>query len=195
MDDSSAEDRRTIAGFLAGDRHAVALVNGWIACAAGPFRRRLGADWDDLLQEVRLEILRLLQQGGYRGEARLKTYLWRAVCNTCLDAIRRQRRQPPMEAAGPDDPLPSVDPSPLQRVLEREGHDRVLEVLQQMSEECRSLWVLILEGLSYGQIGRQLGVAEGTLRVRAYRCRKSVIQALDGNAGRRLSPKQIVPRR
>jgi RNA polymerase sigma-70 factor, ECF subfamily len=189
MSDPTAADRQTIAGFLEGDRQAIALVNGWIACAAGPFRRRLGADWEDLLQEVRLEVLRLLQKGVYRGEARLKTYLWRTVCNTCLDALRRRRRQPPMDVAGPEDPLPSSDPSPLQRVLEQEGLDRALGALQQMTVECRRLWDLILEGQSYREIGQKLGVSEGALRVRAHRCRKHVVQILDGNSVGAPAPK------
>ena len=188
MEDLSTEDRLTIARFLEGEARAVSLVNGWIAGAASPFRRRLGGDWDDLLQEVRLEVLRLLQRGTYRGESRLKTYLWRAVCNTCLDALRRRRRQRPIET-GLEDTLPSADPSPLQRVLEREGTDRLLAVFQQMSEECRRLWGLILDGQSYREIGRQLGLPEGTLRVRAHRCRKSALQILDGNAPVRLAPK------
>ena len=39
-------------GFLAGDAASVAEVASWVRRAAGPFRRRLAFEWDDLLQQA-----------------------------------------------------------------------------------------------------------------------------------------------
>jgi RNA polymerase sigma factor (sigma-70 family) len=176
------EDAETLAGFLLGDADAMARVDGWIAGAAGPFRRRLAGDWDDLLQEVRIEILRLLRRSSWRGEARLKTYVWQVVGHTCLDAMRKQKRRPAMEPVEPETPLPSPDPSPLDRVMDEDSRRRLLAALDAVPADCRELWRLILSGLSYQQISAQMGVAEGALRVRAHRCRKRATEALAGNA-------------
>jgi RNA polymerase sigma factor (sigma-70 family) len=181
------DDVRTAAGYLHGERDAVVLVDGWIASAAGPYRRRLGADWPDILQEVRLEVIRLLRDGCFRGESRLKTYLWRVANHTCLDAIRRLKRRPPHDTADEEAPLPARDPSPLDRVLERDAGRVLLEALDALPGDCRELWGLILNGLSYREISRRMGLAEGTLRVRAHRCRKRAAEVLMGSGARSAS--------
>jgi RNA polymerase sigma-70 factor (ECF subfamily) len=160
----------------------VTLVDGWIGAAASPYRRRLGEDWADVQQEVRMEAVRLLQAGKFRGESRLKTYLWRVTNHTCLDAMRRLRRRPPHEPAEPDAVLPSPDPSPLDRVLGGDAARILLQALDRVPADCRRLWRLILHGQSYVEIGREMGLAEGTVRVRAHRCRKKAAEALLGNA-------------
>ena len=178
----SNEDAETAAGFLRGDTAAAALVDGWIAGAAGPFRRRLAADWPDLLQDVRLEVLRLLRASSWRGEARLKTYVWRVTGHTCLDALRRHRRRPEGEPADAALGLRSPDPSPLDRVLDHDRSRVLLTALEAVPAECRQIWERILRGLGYREIGLELGVSEGALRVRAHRCRKQAADALAGNA-------------
>lgn len=176
------EDDATVAGFLRGDATAVASVDGWIAAAASPFRRRLGADWPDLQQDARIEILRLLRASSWRGEARLRTYVWRVVGHTCLDALRRQRRRPAGEPAEEGAEIPSPAPSPLDGLLAQDAGRILLTALGALPEECRALWRRILRGASYGEMSRELGVAEGALRVRAHRCRKRALEALAGNA-------------
>jgi RNA polymerase sigma-70 factor (ECF subfamily) len=160
----------------------VARVDSWIAGAASPFRRRLADDWPDLQQEARIEILRLLRRSSWKGEARLRTYVWRVVGHTCLDALRRQKRRPLHEPVEPEAPLPSPEPSPADRLAERDRSRLLLTVLDSVPEDCRDLWRRILRGLSYGEIGRDMGVSEGALRVRALRCRKRALEALGGNA-------------
>jgi RNA polymerase sigma factor (sigma-70 family) len=179
----AADDAELAADFARGERRAIEVVDVWLARAAGPFRGRLGADWEDALQEVRIEVLRLIRQGSFRGESSLKTYLWQVTAHTCIDALRRRHRRPLTDAVLLDDspPIPSSDPSPLDRVLARESHQALLTVLDAMSAECRQLWNLILAGLSYREIGVRLEVTEGALRVRALRCRRRAAEVAGRN--------------
>lgn len=176
------EDQQTAAGFLRGDAAAVALMDRWISGAAAPFRRRLGDDWPDLLQEARFEVLRLLRQSSWRGEARLKTYVWTVVGHTCLDALRRDQRRPVHEPADPEAPIASRDPSPLDRVLDMDSARLLLTALASVPADCRELWGRILRGQSYREMSAEMGIAEGALRVRAHRCRRRAVEALGGNA-------------
>ena len=169
-------DPELIVRYLAGEREATLVVDGWLQASSAPFRRRLGADGEDVLQEVRLEVLRLLRDERFRGESSLKTYLWRVSCCTCIDALRRRRPTCPLEST--EAALSAPDPSPLDQVLEDERQREFLRALEATSAECRALWRLILDGLSYGEIGRRMGVAEPALRVRAHRCRKQASAAL-----------------
>lgn len=162
--------------FLAGEPEAAAQVDGWIASAAWPFRRRLSMEWDDLLQEIRLEVVRLLQAGAFRGDSQLKTYLWQVSCHTCLDAVRRQRRRTFVGLEAIVETSTNLA-SPFEAVAHREGAEAALRAVESLSGECRDLWRKLLHGLSYRQIGRETGVSEGALRVRAHRCRKDAVDA------------------
>ena len=68
--------------------------------------RMLGSftDADDLLQETLLAAWRGL--GGFRGQASVRTWLYRIATNRCLNAIRDARRRPPTEPVPPFDPPP-----------------------------------------------------------------------------------------
>ena len=179
---TSGADADTAAGYVRGEPGAVALVDRWIAGAASPFRRRLRADWADMLQDSRVEVLRLLRASSWRGESSLKTYVWRVVAHSCIDALRRERRRPVEELGDAEAALPSDDPSPLDRVLADDARRRLVAALEAVPADCRRLWGAILRGLSYGEISREMGVPEGALRVRAHRCRKRAVAALAGNA-------------
>jgi RNA polymerase sigma factor (sigma-70 family) len=170
------DDRDVAAGYLEGRADAVHLLDGWLDRAARPYRRKLVNEWDDVLQELRMELLRLLRSGQYRGESSLKTYVWRAVGHSCIDRLRRRARRP--EASEPLPDLPSPSPSPLKAVLRSESRDALLRALGETPLECRRLWAMILAGKSYDEMSRDLGVAAGTLRVRALRCREKATAAL-----------------
>jgi RNA polymerase sigma factor (sigma-70 family) len=165
-------DREVVAQFLRGEAKAVLMVDGWISRAAWPFQRRLASRWEDVLQEVRLEVTRLLGQGKFRGDSSLRTYLWQVVNHSCLDQLRSQSRWQwadleAFEQEGGAAGLPEAG--------RHEARDLVQRVLERVSGECRDLWRLIVLGHSYREMSQRLGVAEGTLRVRALRCREKAV--------------------
>jgi RNA polymerase sigma-70 factor (ECF subfamily) len=157
----------------------VGTVDGWIARAAYPYQRRLSSRWDDVLQDIRLEVTRLLMQGKFRGESSFKTYLWRVVSHTCLDQIRADSRVKWTEIDAGDDgeeqaftTAAPVNEGPGAR---SEVKDFLLRVLERVPGECRELWRMIHAGLSYREMSVRLAVAEGTLRVRVLRCREKAV--------------------
>lgn len=185
-----ADDRDLVTRFLRGDSDAVATMDGWITRAAWPYQRRLAHRWDDILQDVRLEVTRLLGEGKFRGESSLRTYLWRVVSHTCLDQIRSQGKwqfteletleQEDGRAGGAGIPRPAPE-DPIER-------DLLMRVLDRSSHECRELWRMLVLGLSYREMSQRVQVAEGTLRVRVLRCREKAValraELMAGPAGR-----------
>jgi RNA polymerase sigma-70 factor (ECF subfamily) len=167
------DDQEIVARFLRGETDAIGTVDGWISRAAWPYQRRLAHRWDDVLQDIRLEITRLLSQGKFRGESSLRTYLWRVINHTCLDQIRAdgKRQWTDLEELekGTDSPL--ADPAPFRQ----EDRDLLWRVLARVSRDCREMWRMILAGFSYRDMSVRLGIAEGTLRVRTLRCREKAI--------------------
>lgn len=180
------DDRDMVARFLRGEREAVGTVDGWIARAAWPYQRRLAAHWDDVLQDVRLEVTRLLGQGKFRGESSLRTYLWRVVSHTCLDQLRAQSKWKWADLDTldhGDDSVALVHVPP----ANREDRDLLLRVLERVPQECREMWRMIVAGLSYKEMSLRMNVAEGTLRVRVLRCREKATalrhELLGGGSG------------
>jgi len=170
----ATEDQEIAARFLSGDSTAVEVVDGWISRAAWPFRRRLSERFEDVLQEVRLEVTRLLGQGKFRGESSLRTYLWRVVNHTCLDHLRSEKRWQwtDLEEVAEIGDRSHSGPA--------EDRDLLLRVLDQVSQDCRDLWRMIVSGLSYREMSGRVGVAEGTLRVRVLRCRERAVALREG---------------
>ena len=170
------EDAMLVDRYLSGEKEAMATLEGWIHRAAQPYRRRLSGVWDDVLQDVRLEVTRLLRGQAFRGESALKTYLWRVVCHTCLDRIRAHGRWRWTELDALEDWEADAILSDPGGRMEPESKDLLLRVLEGMSEDCRRLWSMVLAGLSYREMSRRTGVAEGALRVRVLRCRKRAVE-------------------
>jgi RNA polymerase sigma factor (sigma-70 family) len=182
----ATDDREMVARFLRGEREAVGTVDGWISRAAWPYQRRLADHWDDVLQDVRLEVTRLLTEGKFRGESSLRTYLWRVVSHTCLDQIRAQSkwRWTELDALDQGEGPAGAVQAPVSR---GEDRDMLFRVLERVPEDCRRMWRMIVAGLSYREMSLRLKVAEGTLRVRVLRCREKATamrrEILGGGSG------------
>jgi RNA polymerase sigma factor (sigma-70 family) len=170
-----ANDQEMVTRYLKGESEAVGTVDGWISRAAWPYQRRLADRWDDVLQDVRLEVTRLLGSGKFRGESSLRTYLWRVVSHTCLDQLRTQSRWKwnDLDDLDPADETAGATAIPARQ----EDKDLLLRVLDRVPRDCRELWRMIVAGLSYREMSLRTDVAEGTLRVRVLRCREKAVAA------------------
>jgi RNA polymerase sigma-70 factor, ECF subfamily len=172
----ATKDQDTVERFLRGEAEAVGTVNYWIGHAAFRYHRRLADCWDDVLEDVRMEVTRLLGEGKFRGESSLRTYLWRVVSHTCLDQLRAQSKwrwtdlDSLEEGKSSNARLPSE-----QRVQKKEDRDLLLQVLRRVPPDCREMWRMIVAGLSYREMSLRLNVPEGTLRVRVLRCREKAM--------------------
>ena len=172
----SRESDATIEAYLNGDPEVVAEVDRWIQSAAQPFFRRLQSQWDDVLQEVRLEVFKVFSSGQFRGEANLKTYVWRVVNHSCLDHVRKLTRWLWTDVEESSEAQEIGDRKMRDQRLSVATTDLLTRVLEQVSEECRRLWRLVLEGYSYREMSEALEVKEGALRVRVMRCRRRALE-------------------
>jgi RNA polymerase sigma factor (sigma-70 family) len=157
----------------------IAEVDRWIQSAARPFFRRLSYQWDDVLQDVRLEVFKALSSGQFRGDANLKTYVWRVVSHSCLDLVRKATRWRWTDVEESSEAQEIADQRAQDETVSLSTTDLLTRVMEQVSEDCRRLWQMLFAGLSYKEMSGELDVKEGALRVRVLRCRKKATEIRD----------------
>ncbi|MEJ5915067.1 RNA polymerase sigma factor SigE [Pseudokineococcus sp. 1T1Z-3] len=138
-------------------------------------------DAEDLTQEVFVRVFRSLSSytpGTFEG------WLHRITTNLFLDQVRRKQRIR-FDALADDatERLPGTDPGP-ERAFEHGNLDHdVQAALLELSPDFRAAVVLCdIEGLTYEEISRVLGVKIGTVRSRIHRARAQLRRALPHRA-------------
>jgi len=147
-------------------------------------------DAADLTQETFLRALKAIKD--FRGEADLKTWLFRIAVNESRNRFRwwkRRRRETTvsLDAAVGDgetalsDTFSSASATPEEDVLRREREITLRRALQSLPEIFRQAVVLCdIEGFSYEEIAATLGVNIGTIKSRIARGREELRRKLQG---------------
>ena len=173
-DPADAADRADLAAHVAGDGDAFArLTSRHLDRLYAVALRTLGdrEEAADALQDALLSAYRAA--AGYRGEAKVTTWLHRVVVNASLDRARRR-------AARPTTPLPQAEwGDPRDRLAERETAIEVEAALAALPDEQRSAIVLVdLQDLPVAEAAQVLGVPIGTVKSRCSRGRARLALSL-----------------
>jgi RNA polymerase sigma-70 factor, ECF subfamily len=136
--------------------------------------RTIGREEDarDVCQETFLRAFRAL--GGFKGEAKFSSWLYRITLNLCRDWIRRERRapvvQPPedvdlIELAAATEPSESIEDLVARKDLSR----LVEQAMTLLPEEQRTAIVLKeYHGLTFQEIAELVGCPLSTVKTRLY---------------------------
>ena len=126
----------------------------------------------DVAQETFLRAFRAL--GGFKGQAKFSSWLYRITLNLCRDWIRRERRtpasQPPegvdiIELAGETEPSESIEDLVSRRELGR----AVARAMAMLPEEQRTAIILKeYHGLTFQEIADLLECPLSTVKTRLY---------------------------
>lgn len=150
-------------------------------------------DAEEAAQDTFLALWRGI--GSFRQESSLATWIYRLASNSCIDLLRRGRRNPSGPSLDDEEQMiDAVDTAPLpQQELERcELRDRLCEGLSALPEEYRAILLLREnEGLSYAEIASALTLELGTVKSRISRARTLLRNYLsaDGNFFEKASSK------
>ena len=128
------------------------------------------ADAMDIAQDAFLKLFSCIAD--FRGQARLETFIYRLVVNSCLDRKRKARRLLPLvdEWAAT---LRAREATPSEELLQAERCTRVQGEIEKLAPELRIVIVLrYTEGLAYDQIAEALGCSPGTVASRLNRAHK-----------------------
>lgn len=149
-------------------------------------RRLTGSEEDarDATQEIFLRVWRGLD--GFRGEAKLSTWVFQIAWNYLRLHHRRAGRRPPLVAVADDEALvveraPDPVPDPERHATAADLLDRVEEAIDRLPEQFRVvLWLRDGEGRSYEEVAEVLDIPIGTVRSRLSRARQALKQELEG---------------
>lgn len=136
------------------------------------------ADAEDVAQEA---FLKLYRNRGWRDAGNERAFLARVVWRIAADRRRQiARTGRTLFAAGDDLPdAPSPEPGLEQALLAANRHALVHSMIDALPEELRVPLVLSAhDELNSREIGRVLGVPEGTVRTRLQRARQVLRQKL-----------------
>jgi RNA polymerase sigma-70 factor (ECF subfamily) len=132
--------------------------------------RMLGnqADAEDAVQDTFLAVHKRLD--GFRGEAALGTWLYRLAVNQCLDRMRSRAGREAQATDSLDEPDRPWQPAVrADRPAERLDLRRAIA---RLPEGSRSVFVLHdVEGLEHREIGKLLGISEGTSKSQLHKAR------------------------
>ncbi len=127
---------------------------------------------DDALQEAALRAYRSLR--GFRGEARIGTWLHRITLSVCLDMIHEAHRQDTLVQRS----LPThVSDPDLDSALDT--HTRLSRALDTLTAEQRAVAVVVLQlGFDLRSAATILAIPRGTVASRLFAARQALAAAL-----------------
>jgi len=185
----SAEEALFVARLQANEDAAYdELVRTYSASLFHVAYRMLGepAEASDAVQEIFLKVFRNI--GGFKGEAALKTWVFRIAFSELLNRLRWWRRRHRFATMSLDEQpngtgighsVPSPSPTPEQMLQSKEQETAIHQALGRLSKDHRSIIVLRdIEGFSYNEIADVLGVSIGTVKSRLARARSDLKKSL-----------------
>jgi RNA polymerase sigma-70 factor (ECF subfamily) len=153
----------------------VSDVKRWARRLAGP-----RADLEDLVHDV--FVIALRRPFSYRGEASVKTWLFRITHHVVRNRMRRgfirrllfSRHQDALVCLTP---TPST---PQEEIERRERHVRLYDALDRLSDSYRTPLILYeIEGLPGEEVAELTGISLATVWVRLHRGRAKLLDLLN----------------
>src|SRR5207247_10003523 len=144
------------------------------------------AEASDAVQDIFLKIFRNI--GGFKGEAALKTWIFKIAFSEILNRLRWWKRRHRFSTMSLDDPpngspaseyVADAGPTPEEILQSKEREGAIQKALSRLSREHRSIVVLRdIEGFSYNEIADVLGISMGTVKSRLARARADLKKSL-----------------
>ena len=140
----------------------------------------------DITQDIFVKVFRNIAR--FKGEAALKTWIYRIAFSEILNRLRWFRRRYRHSTVSLDDTdsngngaiqVKDEHPTPDAILESRERENAIQEAIWKLSSPHRSIIVLRdIEGFSYGEIAEVLGISIGTVKSRLARARADLKKCL-----------------
>jgi RNA polymerase sigma-70 factor (ECF subfamily) len=142
---------------------------------------------EEVSQDTFIKVFKSL--GKFKGDSKFSTWIYKVAYNTCLDRIKRNKRQ--MNEVGIDEftehQIKTID-NALDKLETNEQQQSIQECLQRLpSEDSFLLTLYYFEDLSLEEISKIVNIEANTVKVKLFRARKKLASILK----QRLEPEII----
>ena len=132
---------------------------------------------------------------GFKGQAKFSTWLYAICINLSKNRLRQVRARLHREPHSVGNPIqgthgqiaadpPSSNPSPLDRLEERDIQQKVQGCINTLDAEFKEVLILRdIQGFSYDEISDMLKIPEGTVKSRLFRAREGMRDCLKQTMG------------
>ena len=152
------------------DRDFASVVKDTKAVVLSAVRSHLPARYfyaiDDVVQETYIRAFRALEKGSFRGDAAMTSWLYTIARNESIRLAKKLDREEEKAVRHADKEALSGGPDDLPDA------DEVAELIEQMPDEYRGVFSLLLQGKKMTAISRELGIPAGTVKSRMFRGRE-----------------------
>ena len=131
---------------------------------------------EDIYQEVLLRIWKGLD--GFKGKAKLSTWIYRITMNTCLYWQKKQKRTrswEPVNQLNISTPIKNAE----EQLLYDEKMEQLKKAIQLLKESDRAVALLLLEGLSYQEIAEVMGLTVNNVGVKISRIKTRIKKIME----------------
>jgi RNA polymerase sigma-70 factor (ECF subfamily) len=140
---------------------------------------RSEADLADMEQEMMLQLWS--SASSFSGRAKASTWIYKVSLNTALMWRRSSgRREERIEPGASVSRVAEGGPTPADKAAHEELLERLYGAIRSMPESDRALVLLMLDGLSYREIGEITGLTESHVGVALNRARAKLAERLKG---------------
>ncbi len=144
-------------------------------------------DAEDVVQEVFIKVHRNLNS--FRGDAKIKTWLYKITVNTSINILRKRKSQNNLYKKAKNKlkiTLNLEEAESLEdKVIEGMEADKIYDkIFSQLPEHYRTCIILKnIEGLSYKEICSILNISQNTLKTRLLRGKKKLLEFINKEKG------------
>ncbi len=136
---------------------------------------------EDLVQDCLDRALSRMSQ--WQSDTNLRAWLFTIMHNLHVNSLRRWHRSGRWESIEQSDTADQRQPGQEGMMQMRD----LEQALNQLSDEQREVLILVcVEGMSYDEVARVLGIATGTVMSRLHRAREALRRLLNGEAPTKL---------
>ncbi len=129
-------------------------------------------DREDLFQEVVLQVWKSIPK--FREESAVTTWLYRIALNVGIKWTTKTQRYQEL-----NQPMPEISPILKEMEIPDQRLIWLYEQIAQLNAIDRSLTLLLLDGFSYKEMAKMLGITESNVGVKINRIKKELIKKTD----------------
>lgn len=180
MGGPAADDRNVVDRIAAGDRDALATLYATYQAPLFRYLLQLTSDRglaEEVLQDTLVAVWKSART--FEGRSSVQTWLIGIARRQAHNTLRR-RALPRVDLAELEI-LPSSDPEPEDAALANAEQEELATAIRWLSPAHREVLTLtFMQGLSYGEIAKVVGVPEGTIKSRLSNAKRALRALLQG---------------